>query len=105
MSEGVSDKYVENVRLETQKENKLKVRKEKLQNKKTTYNLTKSAPTRMKQEIEGAEKRLGGAKSRVNKFEDDIQQTKSEIARLKDEIDEHYESIKHLIPFSDKIDE
>ena len=59
----------------------------------------------MKQEIEKAENQLFWEKSSQDKREIEITQTKSEIARLGTEIDEHYESIKHLIPFSDKIDE
>tara|TARA_B100002052_G_scaffold148927_1_gene135964 strand:+ start:217 stop:1143 length:927 start_codon:yes stop_codon:yes gene_type:complete len=104
MGFGVNLHSDNNVGIYLDKKSVLRNRSRRLQRKKDSYNLTKSAPTRMKQEIEKTENHLGGAKSRVNKIEDDIQQTKSELARLNDEIDEHYESIKHLIPFSDKID-
>ena len=94
-----------NVGIYLDKKSVLRNLRKPLQEKKVSYNRTKSAPTRMKKEIEKAENHLARVISRVNKIGDDLQQTTSEIARLGDEVDENYESIKHLIPFSDKIDQ
>lgn len=76
----------------------------RLQNKKSSYNHKINALAEEKKRIKGLEKEVSRKKSALVSAETSVSKNETEVQTLSNEIKDHYESIKHLIPFADKLE-
>ena len=88
----------------TEENRSLDTKWSRLQTKKSSYNRKINALAVEKKRIKGLEKEVSRKKSALVAAETSVSKTETEVQTLSDEIKDHYESIKHLIPFADKLE-
>jgi len=89
---------------ESLKLRKLNAERQDLMTKKSDNTRRINAPKKEKSGIKGLENEISSEELALSKLEASISKNEAELQVLSGEIEEHYESIKHLIPFGHKLE-